>query len=743
MAKILIVDDEAGVRESYSQYLELQGYETLVAGDYNQAIAKLEECNFDLDVIVTDQVMPGRSGLDLVKAVKERTNRIQLIVMTGEPTIDTATESVRLGIFDYLLKPIKLDRLVSVVLAAVRLKQLEDKAIELENLANERTLALAESEKRYKTLVDTTGDGMAIIKDGVVVFASNRLCEILDVPLEDIIGTHFSRFFHQDELLRISELYERYTGGEGDLGIIEARMILPNGSIVFVEINGARYNYQGEDSVLFSLRDVTDRKEAEEELFKERDFKSSLIETVQIIVLVLDNDGCIVHFNPYMQKISGYRLEEVRGKDWFSTFMSKRELSRINKLFKLALGGTQTRGNINSIITKNGEERVIEWYDTTLKDTADNVVGLLAVGQDVTERKLAEEELKAAEKRFRDIAESISDWIWEIDAEGRYTYCTGNTESILGYSPDEIIGKTPFDLMPPEEAEKIGREFARIFAEKKPIEMLENWNLSKDGKLVCLLTTGVPILNDEGKLLGYRGVDSDITMQKQAEADRLAYLNDLRSLSSRLTVAEGNERRRIASLLHDGIGQDLATIGMKLKLLKETIKGGEAWSEMEAILDIVEKTTEDSRSLTFDLSPPILFQKKLGEALHWLFERECQKMGIRGTFHDGTEDVEVDQALRILLFHVYRELLFNVGKHSGADELQGSIESGNESLHISLADNGKGFIYTDARTQDSKATGYGLFIIEERIHHLKGKMSVDSKPSGGTRIEISVPLIAE
>ena len=100
--KILIVDDEKGIRETFSVSLGKKGYETVTAKDYNDAITKLEECNFDFDVILTDQVMPGRSGLDLIKAVKERTNRIQLIMLTGEPTIDTAAESVRLGIFDYL-----------------------------------------------------------------------------------------------------------------------------------------------------------------------------------------------------------------------------------------------------------------------------------------------------------------------------------------------------------------------------------------------------------------------------------------------------------------------------------------------------------------------------------------------------------------------------------------------------------------------------------------------------------------
>ena len=210
-----------------------------------------------------------------------------------------------------------------------------------------------------------------------------------------------------------------------------------------------------------------------------------------------------------------------------------------------------------------------------------------------------------------------------------------------------------------------------------------------------------------------------------------------------MVLAEESERKRIASLLHDGLGQDLASIGLKLKMVAETIEGSEAKTELDGILDVVEKAIGDSRSLTFDLSPPILFQKSLGEALRWLFDRECSKMMIKGSFVDGTGDTAVEEPLRILLFRIYRELLFNASKHSGADALKGSVDSDNGRLLLTLEDNGKGFKRTTAKTQNHNDTGYGLFIIAERVSHLKGEMNIHSKPGDGTRIEISVPRIVE
>ena len=142
------------------------------------------------------------------------------------------------------------------------------------------------------------------------------------------------------------------------------------------------------------IRDITERRRAEEELRCERDFAESLVRTAQTIVLVLDTEGRIVRFNPYMEEISGYRLEEVQGKDWFTTFLPKPDQDWVRELFLKAVGDIQTRGNVNPIVTKDGREREIQWYDKTLKDADGNVVGVLATGQDITKRKRAEEELR-------------------------------------------------------------------------------------------------------------------------------------------------------------------------------------------------------------------------------------------------------------------------------------------------------------------------------------------------------------
>jgi PAS domain S-box-containing protein len=143
-------------------------------------------------------------------------------------------------------------------------------------------------------------------------------------------------------------------------------------------------------------RDISGRKRAEAALLQEKAFSESVINTAQAIILILDTQGRIVRFNPYMEEVSGYPLAEVKGKDWFDTFVPERDRARIRALFHKAIDNIQTHGNANSIVTRNGSEREIEWYDKTLRDEQGNSIGLISIGQDITERKCVEEQIHAS-----------------------------------------------------------------------------------------------------------------------------------------------------------------------------------------------------------------------------------------------------------------------------------------------------------------------------------------------------------
>lgn len=163
---------------------------------------------------------------------------------------------------------------------------------------------------------------------------------------------------------------------------------------------------------VWCANDVTERVCVQAALRCEHEFSQSLVETAQVIVLVLDTDGRVVQFNPYFAAMTGRSLADTKGVDWFTQFLPERDQDRIRAIFERAIRGEQTRGNVNAIVTATGDERIIEWFDAPLHDSKGTLIGLLCTGRDITERtELEREVLEAAAAEQRRIAQDLHDGI--------------------------------------------------------------------------------------------------------------------------------------------------------------------------------------------------------------------------------------------------------------------------------------------------------------------------------------------
>ncbi|MBN2407622.1 MAG: PAS domain S-box protein [Elusimicrobia bacterium] len=169
---------------------------------------------------------------------------------------------------------------------------------------------------------------------------------------------------------------------------------------LYLAISNVRQKFSGEDLYLSLIMKNMETSRKKEEILKQKEFTDNILNTAQTIVLVLDIDASIVYFNRYMQDISGYRLEDVRGCDWFSTFLPQEEAGIIKKVFRETVRDMDTRGTVNSIITRSGRKLDIEWYNKTLKDDRGNVYGVLSIGYDVTEKLKNEKERRDYEKKL-------------------------------------------------------------------------------------------------------------------------------------------------------------------------------------------------------------------------------------------------------------------------------------------------------------------------------------------------------
>ena len=189
--------------------------------------------------------------------------------------------------------------------------------------------------------------------------------------------------------------------------------------------------------LVLTLADVTKVVETRESLRRERDLAAGLLRTAQAIILELDTDGNIVTFNPYLEELSGVRLADAKGRSWLDMFVPPDERSSIAALFKRAISGIETRGSCNSILTRDGGKRTIQWFDTTLRDARGEIRGLLAVGIDNTELMSSQQHLML----FKSAVHASNEAIAIADRNGRILFVNEAHQTLYGYREADVVGR--------------------------------------------------------------------------------------------------------------------------------------------------------------------------------------------------------------------------------------------------------------------------------------------------------------
>ncbi len=214
----------------------------------------------------------------------------------------------------------------------------------------------------------------------------------------------------------------------------------------------------------------------------------------------------------------------------------------------------------------------------------------------------------------------------------------------------------------------------------------------------------------------------------------------LQSLAAELSLTEGRERRRIATELHDRIGQALGALRIHLGGVRQAVASPELAAKLDDIQALVKRTIEDTRSLTFELSPPILHELGLVAAVEWLAEEIAEEHGIAVEVENGDVAEPLETDLRDLLFQAVRELLLNVVKHSGARHVRVGIGQTDGTVRATVEDDGAGFDPSTIGFRWGREGGFGLFSIRERMSFSGGRLEIASRPGRGTRATLIAPL---
>ncbi len=349
---------------------------------------------------------------------------------------------------------------------------------------------------------------------------------------------------------------------------------------------------------------------------------------------------------------------------------------------------------------------------------------------------MLKEALRETENFYRTIFENTGTAMSIVEDDATISLVNAEFEKLSGYSKDEIEGKKRWaDFMSADDLERMQQYYRMVTAGQDPrprnfeFRFLDRNGTAKD---IFMTTAVIP-----GTRKGMAAL-MDITERKEAEEKVQSYQNALRSLASALSLTEERERRRIATDLHDNIGQLLALTQIKLGVLGEG-SSGNLRNQVDEIGKLVAEAILFTRSLTAELSPPVLHQLGFGAAMEWLAEEIQKNHGIRVDFRDDHKPKPLDEEIQTILFKVARELLVNVVKHARASKVSVSLERSGDYLILVVEDNGTGFNPSILEPQ-GKSPGFGLFNVRERLETIGGRFEVESQPVRGARFIATVPL---
>ncbi|MCW8963322.1 MAG: EAL domain-containing protein, partial [Gammaproteobacteria bacterium] len=435
-----------------------------------------------------------------------------------------------------------------------------------------------EAIKTQANVIDNIHDAVVSVDmDGIVTSWNKGAERLFDHLAVDILGQNIAKVYPEYSLDDIQDTITALRTS----GMHESEVTLPRNRGEYFDahlsLSLLKDEVGNEIGITGYCLDISDRKYAERELSQHVKQQSGIAELGQIVLMdislneLLDRSiGLIAgimqaDFGAILELISdGNTLVFKAGEGWRDnlvdvayidveentqagyTLLNREPIIVSDLIDESRFNGPQllydngVTSGMSVIINGNSqpygvlcvhtkERREFTKVDITFLRTAANILA------EAIERKKIEESIIQSEARFRNLVEASNDWVWEVNEHVVYTYASPQIEDILGYRAEEIIGKTPFDFMAPDEAERVALAFKSIAKERASVVSMEKINLHKDGHMVVLESSGVPIYDKDGNFRGYRGIDRDITDRKKDEQnlEQMAHYDYLTGLPNR------------------------------------------------------------------------------------------------------------------------------------------------------------------------------------------------------------------
>jgi PAS domain S-box-containing protein len=567
------------------------------------------------------------------------------------------------------------------------------------------------SKKVYQTLVETITYGVQEIDtSGVITFGNKSYFEMLGYEPKELLGKHiWDVLADEAQKEELEPFLKQLVEHKPPPAPYFQKNLTKDGRIIDVRVD---WNYKRDkkgvvNGFISILTDITTQKKFEELL---RQHEASLA-TAQAIAKVGSWEWDIAKnrtlYSDEFCRI--FKIESGRGTDAYEYFLNRvhpedREL--VDMEVAACLSEIKPFDMVYRTTLPDDSVHFIHSRGEVFPDGAGKPLRMVGTVQDITDQKEAEKTLRDSEERYRTLTSNIPGMVYRGRADWSPEAIT-NSEAVCGYSVEELIAQKINwleDVIHSDDKKRIIEENAQMIENRWSI--IQRYRiLSKDDRISHVEDHKAPIFSEEGVFCGVDGVVFDVTeriqheealqkahkgleervlqrttelakairnlrdeneQRKKAEEMLLKSQKELRLLASEQALAEERVRRRLATDVHDNISQNLAATKLSLSSLRDSVSSSEFANPLDEAIELLSQTIENTRSLTVELSPPVLYDLGLEAAVKWLLRRMKRlhslsgKLELHGTFETLRHNVE------ILLFQAIRELLFNVVKHAKA-----------------------------------------------------------------------------
>jgi PAS domain S-box-containing protein len=386
------------------------------------------------------------------------------------------------------------------------------------------------------------------------------------------------------------------------------------------------------------------------------------------------------------------------------------------------------------------EERWIRNIGEPIYNNKNKIIGRRGVSQDITEQQLTRNKIEKTEEMYRLLADNSNDLIFLQEPDSTFQYVSPSIINILGYEQSDILDKKVFDFLNKDDVEPLKKAMKKGLFRVKLMDAYTLRVRHKEGHFVWLEFLTSPTYKDK-KNTYFITSARDVTRMMLAKQEIQEYQTSLQRLTTEITLIEEKQKKEIASNIHDHLSQSLVVSKMKINELKKNPSLKVIENDLRFIETHISEALENTRKITYELSPPVLYQLGIIDALSWLLDDVEATHKVPCRLNSNVDNLKLSDVKSILLYRSIQEVINNAIKYGNASLITLKLDKNKLGLDILLTDNGVGFDTSLLKNhQNHSGSGFGLFTVQERIRNIQGRFTIASEINKGTVIKFFIPL---